>query len=169
MCPAPAQPYWNPLIGIFHIFRPFSTNKTSETQQHPLAQIPMRQGRENRKERRRDLSSSLSLSLSFSPLLFSSLVFSASNETRGQMGHRRRGWQTAPVCFCSLLFPTVMEARKIPTPPAPAFTADISFHHHRRHRRRRYRHHHRRNFPLLQIKSSGKLHFSRWRGARDAR
>ena len=47
-----------------------------------------------------------------------------------------------------------MEARKIPTPPAPAFTADISFHHHhchhrRRRRRRRYRHHHRRNFLLL--------------------
>ena len=74
MCPAPAQPYWNPLIGIFHIFRPFSTNKTSERQQHPLAQIPMRQGRENRKERRRDLSSSLSLSRCL--LFFFSLSFS---------------------------------------------------------------------------------------------
>ena len=90
MCPAPAEPYWNPLIGIFHIFRPFSANKTSETQQHPLAQIPMRQGRENRKERRRDLSLTHSLFLSRSLSLSFSLVLFASNGTRGQMGYRRR-------------------------------------------------------------------------------
>lgn len=52
---------------------------------------------------------------------------------------RRRGWRIGsgvdcgPVCFCSLLFPTVMGRRrgqgKIPTPPA--FTADISLPHRR--------------------------------------
>lgn len=97
MCPAPAQPYWNPLIGIFHIFRPFSTNKTSERQQHPLAQIPMRQGRENRKERRRDLSSSLSLFLVF----FSS--FFLSRFLREQRNERTDGPQAAGVADCPCL------------------------------------------------------------------
>lgn len=39
-----AEPYWNPLIGIFHIFRQLSANKISERWQHPLAQIPICRG-----------------------------------------------------------------------------------------------------------------------------
>lgn len=39
-----AEPYWNPLIGIFHIFRQLSANKISERWQHPLAQIPIYRG-----------------------------------------------------------------------------------------------------------------------------
>lgn len=46
MSPTPArgEPYWNPLIGIFHIFRQLPANKISERWQHPLAQIPICRG-----------------------------------------------------------------------------------------------------------------------------
>lgn len=46
MSPTPArgEPYWNPLIGIFHIFRQLPANKISKRWQHPLAQIPICRG-----------------------------------------------------------------------------------------------------------------------------
>lgn len=67
-----------------------------------------------------------------SPFLLSLSFYRSLHAAEEGVAHREWG-SCGPVCFCSLLFPTVMGRRrgqgKIPTPPA--FTADISLPHRR--------------------------------------
>lgn len=130
----PAPPYWNPLIGIFRIFRPF-----------PAEIRPARRGSSIHWHRfryagggragvggggRRDLVRSIP-----PPLLSFSLFHFLSFSPRGGGGVAHRGW--GGLWPCLLLLFTFShgdgeeeeEARKIPTPPA--FTADISLSHRR--------------------------------------